>query len=381
MLFGCVSALAETTIKSTENRKIKIHTAGTNAVEEGVSPTTGLYLDSYEVPAGFAGLAANGQYTPILVQIDNSDGGVTYSDSKFETDCAPWGLTYADIIYETPLYEQGMTRLSALFVDTIPDAVGPVRSSRVGHAWLREEWGAGFVFWGKQKYAATNVENIFKATGASKLKYVLFDGTNGGSKPWLEYMQRRSGIAAPHNAEANIAALTDLLPDGYNYPDHAFLFTDDLPEGDTAETINVHWYTHYDSQLVYDYDSNAYYRYISYPDDVLIPYEARDTQQQLSFANVIVQWTDVEWSRTDAPIAKYLPYNEVKDGLNKYKYKNGGEGNADIFMGGVHIAGYWVHDKLNTRTVFYGADGNEVALQRGKTLIITLPLEKTVSYE
>lgn len=35
----------------------------------------------------------------------------------------------------------------------------------------------------------------------------------------------------------------------------------------------------------------------------------------------------------------------------------------------------------NSRTVFYDAEGNEIALQRGKTFISIIPAETTVSYE
>ena len=51
------------------------------------------------------------------------------------------------------------------------------------------------------------------------------------------------------------------------------------------------------------------------------------------------------------------------------------------FIGGVHIAGYWKRDDMQSRTVFYGPDGNEIALQRGKTFICIIPDETVVSYE
>ena len=401
LLVSCASALAETTtIDGTENRHIKVNPAGDNTVEEGVSPTTGLTLSDYDLPVGYSGLAVTGEYKPILVQIDNTYGGISGtmtndSGEEFTAVYAPWGLSYCDVLYETPLYSYGATRISGLFADVLPTDVGPVRSARVGHAWLREEWGAGFVFWGAQKYARTNVELIFTATGVSKQKYFIFSGTNGG-KAWNQYMTRHKGTGykAPSNATADLAGLSTLLPEGYEYPNHAFLFTDDIPEGDPAYTVNVYWGTYYDSMYEYDADSNAYYRYMVYPDGQIAPYEDRETQSQFAFNNLIIQWTDVEWSRSDAPVAKYLPGDVVKDimngsitgkkvnGANKfYSYTGGGEGNADYFMGGTHSTGYWVHDTYNTRTVFYDADGNEKALQRGKTMIITLPLENKLTYE
>lgn len=350
------SAVAETMINTTENRGIKLQEVGLNEVEDGISPTTGLTLADLEAPDGFAGLAITGRYMPMLVQIDNDAGGV---DSM-----APWGASYADIIYETPLHKNGNTRLSFLFSDLIPDSVGPVRSARMGHVWIREEWDCGFLYYGEQKYPVANVPEELSRLGATS-KGVLFSGTVGSGKAWKQYYVRRSGIASPHNVDANVAAMYELIPTDFEAPNHAFLFTDDMPEGDTAEEIKIKWGAiGYGSNLLYDIDSNLYFRYMRQKNDVLVPYEDRDTQEQIAFANVIVQFIEVDYPRTDAPLAQMI-----------------GEGNADFFMGGVHIAGYWKREDVTSRTVFYGPDGNEIALQRGKTLIVTIGEDKEVSYQ
>lgn len=352
------SAMAETMINGKAKRGIKIKKVSLNEVEEGISPTTGLPLADMEAPDGFAGLAVTGRYMPMLVQIDNSDGGVG--------DIAPWGASYADIVYETPLHSKGFTRISFLFSDLIPDSVGPVRSARVGHVWLREEWDCGFLYYGGQERAGSNINEEFKKYGATK-KGVLFSGIVGSNKPWKKYYTARKGCASPHNKDANVAAMSELIPEDHVAPNHAFKFTDDIPtEGDTAEEIRIKWDAiNYGSNLVYDVDSNLYFRYMRQKDDVLVPYEDRDTQEQLAFANVIVQFTTVKYNGSSAaPITKHV-----------------GEGNADFFMGGKHIAGYWKRADMASRTVFYGPDGNEISLQRGKTLIVMIPNDKEVSYE
>ena len=61
-----------------------------------------------------------------------------------------------------------------------------------------------------------------------------------------------------------------------------------------------------------------------------------------------------------------------------------GTGNADYFMGEKHIAGVWERKDYDSRTVFYGEDGNEIELQRGRTLIILMGYnnkKSKVSYE
>lgn len=358
MLSLCVAATADTVIDPKENRGIKLQPVGLNEVEDGISPTTGLPLEDYDQMNGFAGLAITGRYQPMLVQIDNSDGGVN--------DLAPWGATYADIVYESPLHSSGFTRISFLFSDLIPDSVGPVRSARVGHTWLREEWDAGFLYYGGQTMKGSNIEEEFKKYGATK-KGVLFSGTVGSGKPWKQYYTRRSGVAAPHNVDANVAAMYDLIPADHECPNHTFLFTDDYPEeGDIVDEIELNWNNaiHYGSTFIYDVDANVFYRYMRYEGGELIPYEDRDSGDQLSFSNVIIQYTTVSYNGSSAaPVTTHV-----------------GEGNADFFMGGVHIAGYWKRDDMSSRTVFYGPDGNEIQLQRGKTFISIFPVENTVTY-
>jgi len=349
MVFSVVAAaMAEgdaTIIDPKENRKIKLKKVKLNETEEGVSPTTGLVLSDLEVPEGFQGLAVTGRYLPMLVQIDNSSGGVD--------KVAPWGASYADIIYETPLHKKGMTRLSFLFSDLIPDSVGPVRSARLGHVWLREEWDAGFLYYGAQEYAKTNVPKEFAKLGADK-KGVLFSGTVGSSRPWKQFYSRRKGVASPHNVDANVAEIYKLIPAEHVAPNHTFLFTDEIPEGEEVEEIIVKTgMINYGSNLIYDWDSNMYYRYMRQDGDELVPYEDRDTQEQLAFANVIIQFTDVTWVRSDAPKTVHV-----------------GKGNADFFMGGVRIKGCWQRKEMEDRTVFYDSEGKEIALQRGKTLIV-----------
>ena len=365
LALGTVSAMAAAPsgaiqIDATEDRGIQLQPAGLNETEDGVSPTTGLPLSDYDVPAGFMGLAANGRYMPMLMQVDNTAGGVD--------DMAPWGASYADIVYETPLHNSGATRISFLYSDLIPDSAGPVRSARLGHAWLREEWDAGFLFYGQQEYAATNVPEEFSRLGATK-KGILFSGTVGKNNPWKAFYNRRKGIPSPHNVDANVAEISNLIDAGFVAPNHAFKFTDELPEGDIADEIRIKTGAkQYGSNLRYDLDSNQYFRYMRYADDDLRLYVDRDTQEAIAFSNVIIQFCETMWSMADAPVTKFVDESQV----TVSGYKGGGEGNADYFMGGVHIAGYWKRDSMTDRTVFYGPDGNEIELQRGKTLIVVI---------
>ena len=256
LLLSVGSALAAsdmTRINPKEKRNIKLQEVGLNEVEEGISPTTGLTLADLDAPDGFAGLAVTGRYLPMLVQIDNTDGGVNNPDG---VNVSPWGASYADIVYETPLHARGMTRISFLFSDLIPDSVGPVRSARLGHVWLREEWDAGFLFYGQQEYEKTNVLKEFNKLGASK-KGVLFSGVVSESKAWKKYYTSRKGATRPHHVDANVAAMSEMIPETHVAPNHAFKFTDEYPtEGDLAELVTVRWVYKETNKAMLHYGSN-----------------------------------------------------------------------------------------------------------------------------
>ena len=320
-----------------------------NPVIEGESPTTGLPW--------------NGRYQPILVQIDNSYGGVD--------KVRHWGINDADVMYETLLASNGTTRISALFSDKMPESAGPVRSSRLAHAWIRQEWQAGFCFYGVQAAKYTNVREEFAKLGVRNKLGILFDGSAGSNKPWKKFYARVSGLGSPHNAEVNVAAVQELIdPAVYAAVPRPFLFSDTKPvEGEYAEYI---WIENPRKQsvspsYVYNMEENVYYRYVGgepYYDKELGP----ETGHQ-AYANVIVERCD-----TSFEFGGECPVTPVA------LHKGVAKGNADIFMGGRYIAGYWMRTGMDERTVFLDANGNEIAFQRGKTFIQVVNNSAEVTY-
>ncbi len=379
LMLLCSAAAAETVLNGGENRNITIDPADLNDPIDGISPVTGRLLDDVmadQYRPGYVGQAVTGRYMPILVQIDNTEGGIGYNadSGKATGNRAHWGVEYTDVIYETPLYRSGDTRLTFLFSDIIPDEVGPCRSARLFHAWLREEWDCAFSFYGQQEYTATNVPEVFKQTGAED-KGVLFPGTVGSANPWKQYydtyVKGKFTPMKPHHVTANVAAMMSLVPADFEAANHTWLFTDQELDGDEAETIYVKWGKEpYNSILEWDDDEEAYIRYMINGNQIT-EYKALrvgvNGDVSIPFANVIVQFTKMEWSRVDAPNPTVT-----------------GTGNADYFIGGVHIPGVWQRNSLSDRTVFYDADGEEIKLHRGRTLIIVMDYEyegRSISFE
>ena len=358
----CLSAGADTVIDGITDRDIWPAGEGDNPPVDGVSPTTGRTLSGITLPRGCVGLAATGRYLPLLVQIDNTDNGAGYR--------APWGLVNADIVYESLLRREGHTRISLLFSDVIPDDIGPVRSARIGHAWLREEWDCAFAYYGQQEYYRSNVAEEFKRLGADA-KGLIFSGTAGSAAPWKRYYYARKGLVSPHDKGVSGAGLIGLVDPDYTAPNHVFRFTDDPAVGDPATKIKVDWgRKDYYAEYQYSATLGAYTRNIRSGKGMEM-YRDLDSSSVITFSNVIVQWVDMDWVQETAPVMR------VTGDANFFVTWGDGDfvaqGNADFFMNGVHVTGYWRRLGMNNRTVFYDANGQEISLQRGRTIILLFP--------
>ena len=383
MMTSTVSALANkvhytleteglTVLQDEKDRKIDYNKddLAVNPVIEGESPTTGQPV------------MGEGRYMPMLIQISNPSFGVKYEDpntgkTKKTTTAgvgerAPWGGQYADIVYEGILYGYGPTRITFLLNDCFeegePTSVGPVRSARIGHVLLREEWQGGIAFHGGPEVDDNNIHKEFKRLGANE-KGVVFDLC--GSSKFNDYWHRIPGIATADNVSLDAVAIRETIPETTVAEPHPFLFSDfsQYMDGyESAYNIYLDWgHEEWLSSLQYDENENLYLRY-SGP----VPYmtymdESRneDDMEQLSFANVIIQRVHYD----------YAHGNKIMPIMNAV-----GQGNADIFIGGCYIPGYWVRESETSPTVFFDDKGNELVLTRGRTYIAHLPEEALLAY-
>lgn len=394
LLLCAVAAVAEpTAIDGKADRGITINTAGLNEAEPGVSPTTGRKLDEIACPDGFLGMAVTGVYQPFMVQISNSNNGVgTYSGTGSKSGqpyrLAPVNGTYADVVYEAVQKRGGSeSRMSMIFSDTIPDYVGFVRSTRATHPRIRQEWECAFCTSG---YSVKDVPEEWKKLGVKNPAGATDDDpgiayVGDFPKVWHPYVFRLHPYQGPNNEIFNLTGiLQNVVPKDHVPANHTWLFTDEKPtNGDSGEIIYVTFgdKNNSDSRLEYDAANNCYIRYVAYGDQGDLPYcenklvnprpeKVKDENgntvtklavddlaagEPLTFNNVIVQGIEMKWEGQLRPDPQLV-----------------GTGIADYFMGGKHIAGVWQREDMNSRTVFYGEDGNEIKLQRGKTLIILM---------
>lgn len=382
LLLSCASALAATSkvkpntytlpkegtvLQDIEDRNIKPQTEPTrHDIIPGESPTTGL---------PWSGTSAD--YLPMLVQISNPEGSVKYNGKTIKSyglgERAPWGGQFADIVFEGILTRVGATRITFLFSDSFidgePASVGPVRSARIGHVLLRQEWQSGIVYAGGPRKEDNNVGQLFTELGATE-QGVIF---NILDNKYLEFKYRVDGLKRPDNYNINAVGMRSLIPAEYTSTPRAFLFSDESLYTDGYEfayTINLDWGDKRSiSHFYYDDSNNLYLRYSGgapYMTFASAENRSLDSQEQMSFSNVIIQ---------------RVPYTYVNNDKNMPDMQAAiGRGNADIFIGGRYIPGYWVRKGVNDPTVFYDDKGNELRLTRGKTFIAHFPPESRCTF-
>ncbi len=310
-----------------------------------------------EGESGTTGLPSSGTYIPILVNIANLTSHIP-----------PWGIAEADLVYELPIINYTGTRSMALYTEVFPEEVGPVRSARVLHADLRQEWDAAWVFEGMQEAEGTNVNVRLRELGVSRNPDDTIIYNQGDSKKWTQGFRSPYNID-PNNFSVRLNRIAEIaVESGHEFHQRPFLFTDERPQtGDEATKVNViygeaSW--NCDTYYTYDAETNKYMRYVPAKGNYV---DIHDPDTQLGYENLIFQWTEL----------KFYEYNWQRPILPNVV----GEGNADFFMGGKHISGYWVRTDINERTVFFDTDGNEIKLQRGHSWIAITSNHTTLSYE
>lgn len=315
---------------------------GANEVPEGKSPITGLNW--------------TGTYRPIVVQMENSTAARPHLN-----------MSEADIVYEAVYWGPAHTRYTLIFNDNYPELVASVRSARVYHCEIRQEWDAPFVFWGGQQDKGTSIYDFMKENNVPDS--FRFDGTKGGS--YNNALFRLSTRVSPHNAAANIKKLVEEYwptnketGEPYRPRQHALKFSSTSPtRGDkTAVEVNIRYDEkgEYNPMYTFNAQTREYERWYDGKEQI-----DGESGKRIVASNVIVQYCDLRFSNNIAarPI---IPTT--------------GTGPIDAFIDGQHIRGTWDRKQLADRTVFMDLAGNELTLLPGKTFIQIIPSFQTFTY-
>lgn len=310
-----------------------------------ISPTTGRQLPQDAV------------YSPILVAIDNA------AQSRPQT-----ALMLADIVYEFPLDRADhSTRYLALFSDTLPKRVGPVRTSRAYLAQTAQEWGGLYVSLGDPELPAENypllansgigrhVENTGEAAS-----YFYRDKTITAIEEHttffqlLPYAEEHTLVAAPVN-ESRFT-----FEKGVKYE-----------KGKAYQSIGISFTSSDSERVLFTYDAVKNVLIRSDKNSKKVLGESKSltpTDNVLGYVNeqITVQNLIVQYVRVSSYDGNYRSVAVT------------GKGDCMYFVNGRAVFGSWSRPTLADTTTYLLYDGSTLRLEPGNTWIMMMPSTREI---
>lgn len=260
------------------------------------------------------------------------------------------GLKDAGVVYEA-IAEGGITRFMAIYQETKPQFIGPVRSVRLYYA----QWAKPYNC------------SIAHAGGASDALALIRNGANGyrdidefynSSSYW-----RQSGRYAPHNLYTSFERLDALNKSkGYNvseFEGFARIDADSTPAipDDVVSKVTIKMSSNlYNPVYTYDAATNTYKR----------AHQSGGTHNDRAQNGTLTQYSpNVVVAIKVAPVAR--------SGSEYANYTTTGSGTAYIFQNGTVVEGKWTRASVDSELTFTDANGNAVLLNRGQVWISAVP--------
>lgn len=296
------------------------------------------------VPSDLSGLPV----APALNQLPVT--GVMIENS---TDARPQsGLGQAMVVFEA-VAEGGVTRFLALFQDTSPSNVGPIRSARPYYI----QWDLGFD--APYAHVGGSPDGLadIKAWGVKDLD----EFANGGS------YHRISTREAPHNVYTAISTLNQLeTSKGYLHSSFTGFSRKAAAPAKTPTAGNINLTLSgplYNAQYTYMASTNSYNR-----SEGGAPQIDANTNQQIAPTVVIAMVVPESQGALDATGAYYSNYNVI------------GSGVAYVFQDGTLTTGTWSKTASNAQLTFTDASGKTIKLDPGQTWLTAVTSTSDVTY-
>jgi hypothetical protein len=262
------------------------------------------------------------------------------------------GLSQAGVVFEA-VAEGGVTRFMALYQDTAPNNVGPIRSLRPYYLSWAMGFDAAVAHVGGSPEALADV----KSWGSRDLD----EFSNGSS------YHRITTREAPHNVYTAIATLNQLeTSKGYtsstftSWPRKAAA----PAKTPTAGTINLTLSgSTYNVLYTYDASTDSYNR----SEGGAVQTDS-NTGTQLSPKVVIAIVVPETPGALDASNAYYSDYTVI------------GSGQADVFQDGTETTGQWTKTSNSSQITFTASAGQPIKLNAGQTWITAVTSASAISY-
>jgi hypothetical protein len=259
------------------------------------------------------------------------------------------GLSQAGVVFEA-IAEGGITRFLALFQDTTPDNIGPIRSARPYY----EQWALGFDAGYAHVGGSPEALQDIKDWGVKDLDQFY----NSGS------YHRTSDRIAPHNVYTGVQTLMDLqAAKGYTtskFTGFARKPKEAPAKVPTAKTVDIAI-----SGPVY----NVHYDYVAASNS----YNRSEGGAAHIDANGSVQISP------KVVVTMAMPYGLEDDGYHS-SYNTIGSGTAYIFQDGTVTTGQWTKSAATSQFTFADSAGKPILLNPGQTWLTAVSDASKVSY-
>ena len=309
-----------------------------NTVPGDATPAESVQVDRN--PLTGAPLAAASSDRVVAVKVDNApEAG------------PPIGIQDAELIIEAPV-EGGLTRLTALFFENEPRAIGPIRSVRPVDADLLSPWRPFLVTTGGTSFVYRDI----KAAGID----ILDEGTDG----LFQRIERRE----PYHLVATIPLVN--LEAGDGAPPVAVLpFGDGELGGEEATSVAIPFSGVADVEWRYDAESEQYQRLVNgdlyqvFPEyNAELTGFATDTVIVLKAAQRSAGYTDT--AGTDVPTFDVIGFGDVL-----------------VFHGGEVRTGQWLRAAQSDGWFFLDETGAQFTVPVGSVWLEVVPRYIDVTVE
>jgi hypothetical protein len=273
---------------------------------------------------------------PVAVMIDNQGDRVLPQG----------GIGQAQIIYEI-IVEYNISRYMALFWDTLPEMIGPVRSSRHYFLDYVMEHDAIYTHAGGSTYAYKDIPKLKIQNIDYQVHGSAFWDLTKDVRNWQDTYTSRERIEKFVSDKKYRTEPKKTFP--FIYHDH---FTSE-DSGTKAEEINIKFDTSKGSSncsFIYDPETRLYAR-----SRMGKPQIDRNTDAQVNAVNIIIL-------EMKAPLIEGDPYG-CRNLLNI------GSGDGYFITGGKSVPVKWSKTARDTQTQITTEDGQPIKLNRGQTWI------------
>jgi Protein of unknown function (DUF3048) N-terminal domain/Protein of unknown function (DUF3048) C-terminal domain len=268
------------------------------------------------------------------------------------------GLSSASVVWQAPA-EGGIPRYMAIFQDTMPKDVGPVRSSRYYYIAWAAEWRAVYAHAGGSPQALATL----RAKGKGQLVWNLDEFGHSGT--FFRIKTRR----APHNLYSTGPKLR-ATGKRLGAKDQAYAavwkFAPDAPlearpYGGSITVV----YPYNTIKYAYDRTTNTYLRSVT-----------GEKKEMDAVGGTRIAPKNVVVMRMH-----FGPLNDGHPGAPRLEADVVGSGTAWISTNGRTIKGTWKKTALTKPTKFYDASGKELTLTVGQTFIQVVPGSYQLSFK